>query len=308
MPDISVVIATRNRAALLEPCLTFACEQTLDPSRYEICIVDNGSTDETPQIIERIRARYPRHSLRSFYEDQPGVCRARNRALAQIESDYVAITDDDVRVSPTWLEQFLARFQEFGDKLAIVGGKIDPIWATPKPDWLGKDLIGYSSAEVDLGEIGRFVNEREYFIECNSCYRRSALAKAGNFPEGLGRVGTYLLSGENVVEAHIKDQGGLAYYDPSIIVKHVIHAERLTPLWFRQRLFWQGVSGFAVREYQRKHGMTVTGDAFLNLPLKPEDWSFLNQDTADGLLDSVFYFQSLGFALALTGIIPVEVA
>ena len=306
--DISVIISTRDRAALLEYCLINLCEQTLYPSRYNICVVDNGSSDNTQEIVKKVAARYPKHQLFSLFEPLPGVCRAHNRGIAATESDYLAFPDDDVRVQPDWLQRFLAHFEVGDPQLAIIGGEITPIWKGKKPDWITEGMLVFLSATTNLGHLPRYVTLEEYFIECNSCYRRSALAEVGNFPEYLGRSGNSLLCGQNVVEAGIKNRGGLALYDPNIIVRHIIHADRLTPTWFRRRFFWQGVTGQAVRIYQTQHGMEVDSVLKLNLPLEPKDWAFVNHDTSEGLETSLHYFQSLGFILAITGIMPLEVS
>ncbi|MDR3448905.1 MAG: glycosyltransferase [Alphaproteobacteria bacterium] len=306
MPDLSVIIATRNRAAFLERCLVSLCEQTLDPAHYEICVVHNAGSDDTPAVVARIAGCYPERRL--FLVDEPvaGLSRARNRGLAATTGEYVAYTDDDATVPADWLVRIAARFAEGGADCAIVGGEIDPVWGAPKPDWLTPAMQKYLTAGTGLGDVARYLSGDECVCECNAVYRRAALQKAGGFPEQLGRIGDLLLSGENVVESVIRQQGGRAFFDPAIRVRHHIHADRLTPLWFRQRFFWQGITGYAVRQYQARHGVPVTQEAFLNLPLKKEDWGFINKDTSENLEDSLFLFQSLGFALALTGLMPVE--
>jgi glycosyltransferase involved in cell wall biosynthesis len=305
--EVSVIISTRDRAALLEYCLICLCQQTIDPARYNICVVDNGSSDHTQDIVKKVAARFPTHQLFALFEPLPGVCRAHNRGIAATESDYLVFPDDDVRVPPNWLESFLIHFETKDEKLAIIGGEIVPIWKGKKPDWITEGMLVFLSATTNLGHLPRYVGFEEYFIECNCCYRRKDLAEIGNFPEYLGRSGNSLLCGQNVVESGIKQRGGLALYDPNIIVRHIIHADRLTPTWFRRRFFWQGVTGQAVRVYQARQGMVEVGDEpfKLNLPLKLEDWAFVNQETAEGLDISLHYFQSLGFVLALTGVMPV---
>jgi len=50
----------------------------------------------------------------------------------------------------------------------------------------------------------------------------------------------------------------------------------------------------------------MENEAFINLPLKPQDWEFIKQDTPENLEESMMHFYGLGFALALTGIVPIE--
>ncbi|MDE2030150.1 MAG: glycosyltransferase [Alphaproteobacteria bacterium] len=303
--DISAIIATRDRAAMLAHCLDCLCAQTLPPSRYDICVVDNGSTDNTREIVEAAVARHPRHRILYIYEPVPGVPRAHNRGLAATDSDFVIFPDDDVRVPPTWLENFLGHFERQGDKLAVVGGDVMPIWCGKRPAWVSEDMLVFLSATTGLGHLPRFTTYEECFIEYNCCFRRKSLAAVGNFPEHLGRIGNILTGGQNAVEAAIKLRGGRALYDPAIIIRHIIHADRLTPTWLRRRFFWQGATGQAVRRYLQRMGGGAAPEALLNLPLAREDWAFADEETLDGFDMSLHHFQSLGFVLALTGIIPV---
>lgn len=306
--EFSAIISTRDRASMLEPCLDCLCAQTIDPSRYEICVVDNGSSDNTAEVVKNFAAAHPRHRILYLYVPEPGVCHAHNQGIAATSGEFLVFPDDDVRVPPTWMEQFAAHFRAHGSELAIVGGEVNPIWRGERPAWVKEGMLVFLSATTGLGHTVREAKLEETFIECNSCFRRTALAAVGNFPEYLGRKGTSLLCGQNGVEVAIKGRGGRAIFDPSIIIRHIIHADRLTPTWFRKRFFWQGVTGNVMQYYNRQQGLGHINDKVLNLnlPLKAEDWAFIQADTADGLEDSLHYFQSLGLVLSLTGIIPID--
>ena len=306
MLDISVNLATYNRAAFLEPCLASLCEQTLDPARYEICVVNNAGTDNTPEIVAHIAARYPKHRVFMIEEPVPGVSRARNRGLRATTAPLIAHVDDDGTVGRDWLEIFVTRFAELGPDICVIGGEIEPVWGAPKPEWLTHKMEWFLSAATGLGPVARFLKDNECTSEGNNCFRRAALEQAGGYPETLGRAGSALLSGEQVIDARIRKNGGRVFFDPALILRHYIHAERLQPLWLRRRLFWQGVSSIAIRRYQIEHAIPVTEEAFIDLPLKEEDWGFVARDTPDDLEQSMLYFHSLGFTLALTGILPIE--
>ena len=306
MLEISVNLATHNRATFLEPCLVSLCEQTLDPSRYEICVVANACTDATPEVVQKIAARYPHHQIFMVEEPIPGLSRARNCGLRATRAPLVAHIDDDGTVYPDWLERFISLFSEKGAAIAVIGGEIEPIWESPKPEWITPRMALFLSAGTGFGSKSRFLDGGESASEGNSCYRRSMLEQVGGFPDELGRVGSCLLSGEHAVESRLRKNGGQIFFDPKIILRHFIHADRLKPLWLRRRLFWQGVSSVAIRQYQIRHSLPVTKEAFINLPLKPEDWDFIAQDTPEKLEESMFLFYSLGFALTLTGILQIE--
>jgi glucosyl-dolichyl phosphate glucuronosyltransferase len=308
MLEISVVIPTRNRAKFLERCLTSLCEQTLDPARYEVCVVNNASSDNTNEIVSAVSDRFSKHNILLVQEPRVGLSRARNCGLGATHAPLIAMGDDDATMLTDWLERYLVRFSELGPNVAVVGGDVIPEWQAPKPTWLTPRMLGILSAASEIGTEPCFIVPPANLFEGNSCYRRDALERAGRFPVELGRIGDCLLSGEGHVNMLIHKHYGRLFFDPAIKIRHVIHAERLKPMWFRQRYFWQGVSGYISHLYYQKHGLNVVNALQLNLPLKIENWAFVNQDTADDLDASLHHMENLGFLLAMTGLIPIDVA
>jgi glycosyltransferase involved in cell wall biosynthesis len=304
MPDISVVIPTRNRAALLGACLASLAEQTLDPARYEVCVVDNGSTDTTAAVVERVKSHYPQHRIFRIDETVLGLSPARNAGLRATTAPFVASTDDDATVPPDWLERFLSVFAAQGEQLCKIGGDVIPVWGVPRPQWLTDAMLPLLSAATGFGDQPRYMNEG--LLECNSCYRRAPLETAGGFPESLGRKGNSLLSAEHAVDLVMNVAGWKLYYDPAITVRHNIHADRLTPLWFRRRYFWQGVSDFAVRAYLKSKGITPTYNVKVEMPFDPQEWSFVNNANEPPVEERLQRLRSLGFVLASSGLIPVD--
>src|ERR1700750_1467411 len=98
---LSVIIATRNRSRGIAPCLNsiaaaFARAAPLDA---EIVITDNGSTDDTGEIIAGW-ARANRFRVKLLVEPRPGKGKALNRALRAAEGGLLALIDDDCRLHP----------------------------------------------------------------------------------------------------------------------------------------------------------------------------------------------------------------
>ena len=112
----SVVIATRNRAEMLEEALQSIVDQTLCPT--EVVLVDNASTDQTPEVADRFRSKL---NLVYVIEPQLGVAHARNRGIATARGDIVAFIDDDCLPDPEWLQNMVWRF-ESDPSIGVVGG------------------------------------------------------------------------------------------------------------------------------------------------------------------------------------------
>src|SRR5271163_2636819 len=100
MPQIAAVIPTHNRAGFLDACLTSLCEQNLDPTAYEICVVNNASTDNTSAIFAGVAARFPHHRLFMVDEPKLGLTQARNTGIAATEAPLIAFGDDDATMVP----------------------------------------------------------------------------------------------------------------------------------------------------------------------------------------------------------------
>lgn len=101
-PRVSVVIATHNRADLLPACVESIRQQTLQD--LEIVVVDDASSDRTPEVLEELRAADPRvRPVRAARNLGPGG--ARNLGAREARAPLIAVLDDDDRSLPTRLEK-----------------------------------------------------------------------------------------------------------------------------------------------------------------------------------------------------------
>lgn len=115
MPRVSVLIPTRNRAALLQRAVASVQRQTFQD--FEILIADDASEDDTPAIVESIgdpRVRYYRH------RHNGGVASTRNTLVAHAAGEYVAFIDDDDEWLSDKLERQLALVESSQHAAAIV--------------------------------------------------------------------------------------------------------------------------------------------------------------------------------------------
>jgi glycosyltransferase involved in cell wall biosynthesis len=130
-PDVSVVIATKDRSSFLRQALTSALGQ--EGVNVEVLVVDDGSTDETPGVLEAFSGE----RLRVVRHEQPrGTSYSRNEASRMARAPWVAFLDDDDLWAPQRLRVGLDRM---GDAVfgycaqVLVNAQRDAIGACPAP-------------------------------------------------------------------------------------------------------------------------------------------------------------------------------
>ena len=95
LPELSVVVCTRNRIASLRRCVDALFSATTTRS-WELVIVDNGSTDGTNEFLKSVTATRPyRPHVITVFEQTPGLAKARNKGWRAATAEIMAFTDDD---------------------------------------------------------------------------------------------------------------------------------------------------------------------------------------------------------------------
>lgn len=110
--SISVIIPTYNRAKDLERCLASLSLQTFKD--FETIIIDNGCTDETPDILKKYRVKVIKDFTKS-------VTHLFNVGWQNSKTEIIVFTNDDVEAEPLWLQNILNTFQLFEDAVAVGG-------------------------------------------------------------------------------------------------------------------------------------------------------------------------------------------
>ena len=133
-PDVTVLIATRDRAghlpASLSTVLTSA-ERSAHPT--EVLVVNNGSADHTGQLLKELSSSWP--ILRTVDDPVPGKSGTLNRSLGEVRGRAIVFTDDDVHVSETWVDDMATPILE-GAADAVCGQVVlaphlERSWLTP---------------------------------------------------------------------------------------------------------------------------------------------------------------------------------
>ncbi len=241
-PVVTAVICTRNRARFLEKCLASLLNQKVEDQRYEILVIDNGSSDTTAEVVKELQNANT--SVRYVYEPVPGLSKARNTGWRRARGAYVGYIDDDAVVSDKWVSSVLWVIDNISPIPVWIGGPIELDWGVPNPGWIDDELkvpLGF----INWGQEPRVLSNNERLGGGNSIYNRAELERLGGFDERLGRKKDNLLSGEETqLQKIIEEDGGKLYYHPGITIYHWVSKERVQPKWFYRRYYWGGVSDY----------------------------------------------------------------
>ena len=129
--EVSVLIATRNRAQTLRTTL-IEFTKLREAGDWEIIIVDNGSSDETPKVCSEMKHYLP---LVDLYEPVSGKSRALNRAINAAQGRLLAFTDDDLSPTPRWTAELIRAANQY-ETASVFCGPVTPLLEEEAPDWL----------------------------------------------------------------------------------------------------------------------------------------------------------------------------
>jgi GT2 family glycosyltransferase len=207
---LSVAICTRNRAKSLEATLErFFAQRFAEDYEFELIVVDNDSTDETRQVIERcIEARGDR--VKYFFEPRRGVSYTRNKAVSAARGDFIAFTDDDVLVDENWLDEIYREFTK-DPSLCLLGGRV-----LAANDKIQKVALQTS----DERKIFEFPDPGTFAIGASMAFRREVFDRIGFFDVRLG-AGKFFASAEEADLFYRALKAGYkVLYAPNVLVYH----------------------------------------------------------------------------------------
>ncbi len=168
----TIQLCTYNRAHLLGRVLEACFDQTLAPDQYEVVLVNDGSRDDTPAVIERAE-KIATCKFTVVNQVNAGLAKARNAGIARATGERIAFIDDDVLPTPVFAAEHLRSDELHGD--VVVRGAVintESFDALPLPVW---SLKNYSA---------------NWFWTSNVSVRRARLdAVGGRFDESFSEYG-----------------------------------------------------------------------------------------------------------------------
>jgi mycofactocin system glycosyltransferase len=249
-PMISVIIPVHNRPEEIRECLRSVEKLDYPSNRFETIVVDDASTDHTPEIVSRFSARL----IRLNKNRQAPYC--RNLAAGKASGDILAFVDSDCLVDPLWLKELLPSLR--AASMGAVGGRVDAYFNRS-----GLDRYEAANSSLIMGRHSMRSQKTDtsfYVPSCNLLVKRDVFRRIGGFREEL-------VVGEDVDLCwRIQDQGFHVAFQPVGRVRHK-HRNRLVP--FCKRRFEYGTSEPLLQKLHERRGKKwvypVTGFLFLVL-------------------------------------------
>lgn len=166
--NISVVIPTYRRPALLRKCLEALRGQTYWQTFYEIIVVSDGPDAETEALVQHFAHEHPDCAV--FFHQLPsrrGPAAARNHGWKKSSGELIVFTDDDCIPDPCWLEAYAERYHTEAERfIAFTGRVVVPV--SQKPTDYEKNVAQLATAA---------------FVTANCACSRAALELTTGFDE-----------------------------------------------------------------------------------------------------------------------------
>lgn len=172
MPKVSVIIPTYNRAKYLSEAIDSVLAQVYQD--FEIIIVDDGSTDNTRNIVEKYVKNFP-EKIRYFFQEKKGSSAARNNGIRNAKGEYIAFLDSDDK----WLSEKLEKQMKL-----IKNEDVGFVYSNAYVENNGKMTSRIKPTSAVLDFYGLFC-EGKSIVMSTVLIKKEYLKKVGMFDESL---------------------------------------------------------------------------------------------------------------------------
>jgi glycosyltransferase involved in cell wall biosynthesis len=241
--QISVIVPTFNRGASLQRLLASLGSLELpDLIDAEVIIVDNGSTDNTEEILQQEKGRQSRFDLLVLKEQAKGKSSALNQGIGRAQGEVLIFVDDDVVVHPEWMSNHWGchRDREFG----AVQGRVLP---GVDPQGRPADQSRLREYNIPIVDYGGEIRAIRGFTGTNVSFKRDVIRQVGLFNPRLG-PGALGFSEDTEYSIRMHRAGLKIGYSPSAIVYHELNPERYGRTYNRRVEYRKGVSRSIYRQ------------------------------------------------------------
>jgi glycosyltransferase involved in cell wall biosynthesis len=253
--DVSVVVPSHNGAALLPRTLShIAAQRPPSELRWEVIVIDNGSTDGTSAVA---LASWPRDApvgIRVVNEPELGLSHAHLRGFGEAKGELVSWVEDDNWISPEWLGlvwQTMKRNPEVG----ACGGFNEPVCEGGEPPWFEAFQSAYATG-AQGGRSGYVTDDPGYLWGAGMTVRRDAwrhLVDNGFSPLLLDRQGraNFNSGGDVEISFALRLSGFRLWFEPTLRLRHHLLAHRLEWSYLRRFMRGFGAASVGLDPYRR---------------------------------------------------------
>ena len=236
----TISICTFNRADVLSRSILAARAQTFTSDQFEILVVDNNSTDNTRELVQKHAAEIS--ALRMVQEANQGLSHARNRALQEARGEFIVYVDDDAELTPGYLAALDRLFRE-EENVGAAGGPIEVRWLDRVPSWYEPEIDRFFNS-LYIASFRMALRYPRILFGTNMAFPTAFLRELGGFNTALGRIGTKLLASEDgeIMLRIERKSGRRVFWDPQLRVFHLIHPSRLSKEYLERKAYWDGRS------------------------------------------------------------------
>lgn len=203
---VSVVVPVYNDATGLRETLRSVVSQTVSSGVYEVLVVDNGSTDATPEVIETFAERYPDLVVGLEEREVQSSYAARNTGIERARGEIIAFLDADMTVDETWVRDVRDAFDR--SDVDYLGYEVDLYL----PD--GKASV-WGRYDVATGlPVGHYLRTKRFAPTCALAVRADVFDAVGRFDDSL------VSGGDREFGRRIYEAGFEMRFEDAITVRH----------------------------------------------------------------------------------------
>jgi len=279
-PKVSVIVASYNGARTLKACLDSLLR--LNYPDYEVILVDDGSTDATPELASLYK------SVRYVRQTNHGLSVARNTGLAAATGEIVAFTDSDCRADEDWLYYLVGDL--FSSRFAGIGG---PNFLPPEDSAVAAAVLVSPGGPAHVMLSDRVA---EHIPGCNMVFYKWALEEIGGFDPiftkagddvdvcwrlqqcgyriGFSPAGFVWHYRRSTIQAYLKQQYGYGEAEALLVRKHPEYFNSVGGSLWRGQIYTASKFGLVMGRSMIYHGVFATG-FFQTLYLAPPAWTLM---------------------------------
>lgn len=266
-PLITIMIPAHNEEVMIEETITYLFEE-MNYTNFEVLVLDDGSTDQTAEILERLRSQYPR--LRTIkIQKNKGKAHAFNIGMYFAKGEYILSNDADTIPEPDALMKYMNFFMRDKDmNTSAVTANMD---VQNRTKIIGKaQTVEFSSIVGVIKRSQTAVNDSMYaYSGANTLYKKDFLIDVGGFRQNRATEDISIAWDHQMI-------GAVPRFAPNIVF-HMNVPESIKGLYHQRKRWAQGgtevwltnIKKFLRHPIEHRYQMSMFIDSTLSIV-----WSF----------------------------------